>query len=258
MPRLIAGNKTIDCKLIIFDKDGTLVDYHMVDLELAKARRKSVEKIVGRDAADLWEKVVGVNLRTEKIDYQGPLGTLPTRDELLVAATAFYLKGYPWEEARQLAEKTYAEADNSMRPPYGSILLEGVRENLEKLRERGFRLAIASTDAHSRIVEVFRILKIDGLFDAFVGPEDVANGKPAPDMIFEVLRRTGCRADESVMVGDSMSDMRMGKNAKVKACIGVLTGITRRQKLEELADVVIASVVQLDVFQNRRPSDAPI
>jgi len=258
MPRLIAGIRTIECKLIIFDKDGTMVDYRAVDLELARARRRSVEKIVSKEAADVWKKAVGLDLETEGIDYRGPLGTLPTRDEQLVAAAAFYLKGYSWDEARQLAEKAYAEADNSMTPPYGSTLLDGVSEALEKLKERGFKLAIASTDAHNRTVEAFKVLKIDRLFDAFVGPEDVANGKPAPDMIFEVLKRTGCRADESVMVGDSISDMKMGKNAKVKACIGVLTGITERQQLEELADVVISSVARLDVPQDRGLNDAPI
>jgi phosphoglycolate phosphatase len=45
-----------------------------------------------------------------------------------------------------------------------------------------------------------------------------------------------------------MSDMKMGKNANVKACIGVLTGITQRQDLEKLADVVIDSVAQLDLI----------
>jgi phosphoglycolate phosphatase-like HAD superfamily hydrolase len=91
-----------------------------------------------------------------------------------------------------------------------------------------------------------------------VGPEDVANGKPAPDMIFEVLKKTDCRADESVMVGDSISDMKMGKNAEVKACIGVLTGITERQQLEGLADVVISSVARLEVPQDGGLNDAPI
>jgi len=39
--------------------------------------------------------------------------------------------------------------------------------------------------------------------------------------------------------------MVMGKNAKVKACIGVLTGITPKDKLEALADIIIPSVTSL-------------
>lgn len=245
MPKLIVADRTIDCKLVVFDKDGTLVDSRMILLELARARRKSIEKISGKEEAELWEKIVGVDLRSGKIDFHGPLGTAPRRDEMLIAAAAFYLKGLSWDEARQLAQKAYDDADESMNPPYGSVLLDGVATALVNLKNGGLKLAVASTDTHNRIAESFKTLGIATLFDVIVGPEDVANGKPAPDMIFEVLKRTGCRAEETVMVGDSISDMKMGRSAGVRACIGVLTGITPRVQLEKHADFVIASVAQL-------------
>lgn len=247
MPKLIVGNRTIECSLVIFDKDGTLVDYRTVDLALAKARRKSVERVVGKDAADLWEKAVGIDTKSGKFDYHGPLATLPSRDEVLVTATAFYLKGYSWDDAKNLAGRAYAEADKSMEPPYGAVLLKDVEKALKKLKEHGFKLAIASTDARSRTVISFKILKVDRLFDVFVGPEDVANGKPAPDMILEILKRTDCSAQNAVMIGDSLQDIKMGRNAEVRACIGVLTGITARADLERSADVVIDSVARINV-----------
>jgi len=248
MPTLIAGKKAIECKLVVFDKDGTLIDYREVDFELARARRKTIEQLAGKEAADLWEQAVGVNLKDNKMDFHGPLGTLSEKDELLTASTALYVRGYPWEEARQLAQKAYSLAEEAMKSPYGSVLLNGVTKVLEKLKKHGFKLAIASTYAHKRTVESLETLGIASLFDAVVGPEDVVNGKPSPDMILELLEEANCRADETVMVGDSMSGMKMGKNANVKACVGVLTGITQRQDLEKLADVVIDSVAQLDLI----------
>jgi phosphoglycolate phosphatase len=244
--RLIAGNKAVECKLVIFDKDGTLVDYRQVDLELAKARRKSIERIMGKEIADFWERAVGIDLKQHKLDYCGPLGTAPAKEELLVAATAFYLKGCAWDEARELAQKAYDEADHLMKSPYGSVMLDGVTAALRKLKSHGLKLAIASTYAHKRTVESLKTLRIASLFDAIVGPEDVANGKPSPDMIFELLRRTGCNTHDAVIVGDSVSDMKMGKNAKLKSCIGVLTGISQQVDLKEHADIIIDSVAQLD------------
>jgi len=245
--KLIAGNKLIKCRLVVFDKDGTLVDYQEVDLELARARRKSVEKIGGKAVADVWERAVGVDLKRKTMDFRGPLGTLPAREELLVAAAAFYMRGYSWDEAREFAQKAYDEADDGMESPYGSVLLEGVAKSLRRMKDHGLQLAIASTYAHRRTVESLKTLKIASLFDVIVGPEDVVRGKPSPDMIFEVSRKTGCKADEAVMVGDSVSDMKMGRNARVKVSIGVLTGVDGRKELEKFADVVVDSVSSLDV-----------
>lgn len=248
MAKLIAASKTIDCKLVILDKDGTLVDQHLVLFELAKARRKSVQKHFVEEAAELWERIVGVDLKNGKIDHSGPLGTAPRREEILIAAAAFYLNGSSWSEAKELAQRAYDEADDSMEPPYNSVLLEGVVKALRQLKEHGLKLAIASTDTHRRTVASFKVLGIASLFDVIVGGDDVANGKPSPDMIFEILKKTGFKPDETIMVGDSASDMQMGKNAKVKACIGVLTGSAPVEKLEQAADVVIASVSDLHVL----------
>jgi len=245
MAKLIAGNKTIECRLVIFDKNGTLVNQHLLLVELAKARENSVKKHAGKEATEVWEKIVGVDLKNGRIDHDGPLATAPRREELLIAAAAFYLNGFPWNEAKQLAQKAYDEADNSMKPPYGSVLLEGVKKALTQLKQCGLKLAIASTDAHKRTEESFKTLKTASLFDAIVGSDEVTNGKPSPDMIFEVLKKTNSKPHEIVMVGDSASDMLMGRNAKVKACIGILTGFTPREKLEQLADVVVNSVAEL-------------
>jgi len=244
MGRIIVGNKTVECELVIFDKNGTLVSQHLLLLELARARQNSVKKFSRKKIAELWERIVGVDLKRNKIDHGGPLAIAPRREEVLIAATAFYLSGYSWSEAKQLARKAYDEADYCMQPPYGSVLFEGVEKTLKQLKEHGLRLAIASNDTHNRTVESFKALRIDLLFDVIVGSDDVLNGKPSPDMIIEILERTGCKPDEAVMVGDSVSDMQMGRNAKVKVCVGVLTGFTPREKLEQLGDIVITSVVE--------------
>lgn len=247
MAKLIAKGKAIECKVVVFDKDGTLIDARLVLFELAKARGESVRKNLGEKDVALWEKIVGVDLKSGKIDYGGPLGTAPRREEVLVAASAFYLNGHSWSEAKRLAQKAYDDADDSMRPPYGSVLLEGVAEALKRLKDGGLKLAVASTDGHRRIAESLKALGVASLFDVVVGADDVVNGKPSPDMILEVLKRTGAEADEVVMVGDSTADVLLGRNAKVKACVGVLTGFTSRGKLERVADVVVSSAADLNV-----------
>lgn len=243
--KLVAGDRTIECKVVVFDKDGTLVDARLALLELAKTRRRSMAKIAGEQDAATWEKAVGVNLENGKVDFGGPLSVAPRRDELLVAASTLYLTGRSWPEAKRMAEKAYDEADELLKPPYGAVLLEGVAEALKRLKEGGLKLAVASTDSHKRIAETLKAFGLGRLFDAVVGVDDVANGKPAPDMIQEVLKQMGAKADEIVMVGDSTADMMLGKNAKAKACVGVLTGFASKEKLDQVADVVVSSVADL-------------
>lgn len=125
--------------------------------------------------------------------------------------------------------------------------LEGVAEALRRLKNGGLKLAVASTDGHKRITESLKALGVALLFDAIVGVDDVVNGKPSPDMILEVLKKTRAEADEVVMVGDSTADMLLGRNANIKACVGVLTGFTSREKLERVADAVVSSVAELNV-----------
>ncbi len=244
---LSAGDKRIDCRLIIFDKDGTITDLQSLVLTNAKTRKACIQKRGGTKIARLWERIIGVDLKTGRIDTDGPLVSMSQKEEIQVAALSFYLNGYTWNMSRQMTDTAYEEAEKSLSPLYGGVLMKGVPEKLETLKKHGFKLAIASNDKHSRIEESFAAMGIRSFFDVIIGCDDVDIGKPSPGMINEVLRKTGLREDETVIVGDSWHDMKMGRNAGVKACIGVLTGCDTREKLEPLSDTVIESISELKV-----------
>ena len=67
---------------------------------------------------------------------------------------------------------------------------------------------------------------LDGYFDVVVGSDNVSRGKRAPDMVLEACKKAGLNPKDSIMIGDSRVDMVMRKNAKVRSCIGVLSGFT--------------------------------
>jgi len=250
MPRLLVGDTTVNCELLIFDKDGTIVEQKPILLYLAKARFSSLARLIDGQVAEKWAETVGVNLQNEEIDNEGPLAKAPTREEVLVAATVIYQRrGGSWDAAKQLAERAYEEAERAMTPPFGAVLLAGVVETLQELKAKGFKTALATTDSHRRAQESLKKLRIDACFDVVLGDDDVERGKPAPDMILKACELTGCSPHDAVMVGDSRTDMLMGKNAKVKACVGVLSGPTPREKLAKVADIVVPSVANLHVVK---------
>jgi len=247
MPKINSGKAVTECRMIVFDRNGTLIDLRPFLLSLGKARLESLSKRVGAQIIDLWEKAVGINLECGWIDYDGPLATAPQREETLVTASTVYQCGYSWSEAKAIAQEAYDLADESLKPCCCYALFEGTMDKLEQLKSEGLKLAIATTDSHRRTEESLRFLGITRFFDVIVGGDDVENPKPAPDMVLEACRQTGCAPSETVVVGDSLSDMKMGKNAKVKRCIGVLTGFTSKDVLQQAADVTIESVTELKV-----------
>jgi phosphonatase-like hydrolase len=83
--------------------------------------------------------------------------------------------------------------------------------------------------------------------DSIVCGDDVAEGRPAPDLIFKSMERTGVSAVRRVMaVGDTVLDLRAGKRAGAGWVVGVLSGAHDRSQLEiEPHDILIDSVAEL-------------
>ena len=69
--------------------------------------------------------------------------------------------------------------------------------------------------------------------------------KPAGDMVVHLCRLLGTPPDRTVVVGDSPADLAMGRAAGVARCYGVLTGVGTRDELAPIADEVIDNVADL-------------
>jgi phosphonatase-like hydrolase len=68
--------------------------------------------------------------------------------------------------------------------------------------------------------------------DAVVCGDDVAHGRPAPDMILRCMQLTGVASAQSVAnVGDTVLDLRAGHNARVRWNVGVLSGAHERSTM---------------------------
>jgi len=84
-------------------------------------------------------------------------------------------------------------------------------------------------------------------FDLIVGGEEVAGGKPDPEMIHMILDRLGIDRSQAVMVGNAISDVQMGISAGVKACIGVLTGFATAEEFRTFTPFIARDVSEISV-----------
>jgi phosphoglycolate phosphatase len=243
----IKGRK-IGCRLIIFDKDGTLTDFSKIWIPLTKKRIACIiEEINSPEAlGESLMKAWGVDLVTDWIDPRGPCVSAPHSEEILIAATVLYQNGYPWNEAKQAVERALERAD-SLRDYRRELKpVMGMKETLKGLKDDGFLLALATCDVRNQTEEILRILGIDHFFDLILSAEEVSHPKPHPHMVLTICKRLNITPAETILVGDTEGDMTMGKKAGIGLTVGVLEGgITPRTALEKVADVVIDSLSEI-------------
>jgi len=95
------------------------------------------------------------------------------------------------------------------------LLYDGIREMLIDLKERGFKLAVATNAYRVSTIESLMHLGIFGLFDAIACYDDVEHGKPYPDMLFKILDTLVFLPKEALFVGDGSRDEMASQRAGV-------------------------------------------
>ena len=106
-------------------------------------------------------------------------------------------------------------------------------------------LAVATGKGYKGAVTLLESHGIIGRFHSIETP-DHNRGKPDPQMIATAMNKAGATRAQTVMIGDTIHDMRMAKAGGVKA-IGVSWGYHERAELKaEGADIVIDSFDKLD------------
>ena len=89
----------------------------------------------------------------------------------------------------------------------------GVIETLEKLREDGCHMAIASSRRLASLYDYLDSLGIRDWFVMVVGAESVTKGKPNPDPVLKILDTLGWKAESTIVTGDADVDIMMGNGA---------------------------------------------
>jgi phosphonatase-like hydrolase len=129
---------------------------------------------------------------------------------------------------REQVEQVYSRFQADLMARFAQaqpLSLPGVRQVFEQLHATDIRVAVTS-GFDRRVVEmVLKAVDWADLIDAKVCSEDVAQGRPAPFMIFRAMEQSGVLDVRQVaVVGDTVLDLEAGWNAGVTYRIGVLTG----------------------------------
>ena len=175
-------------ELIIFDMDGTLVNS---SLTIANAIN-----------------YVRQNLGLEEMEQEHILRLV--NDHTINPAQTFYnAKAFEAQHEKWFSEYYSNNHANQL------VLYEGIDTLLLSLKEKGHTLAVATNAYRVSTLESLTHLQIDHLFDSIACYDDVAQGKPHPDMLYKVLDEVGHHANEALFIGDGPRDELASKRAQI-------------------------------------------
>jgi HAD superfamily hydrolase (TIGR01509 family) len=199
-------------KLIIFDMDGTLIDsmqiWNIVDKVLIK-------KISNQDI-DENEILIQRNNELKRLSNSSNMYL-----EYCNYLREKYNSSYSKEEIMQMRYKISEEYLTNVidyKPNADKVL--------HKLKEKGFKLAIATTGREHAMEQYRKYNKnminkanIDELFDTIHTQDTVKNMKPNPEVHLKILEELKISSEESLVIEDSLVGVEAANNANIEVAV---------------------------------------
>ncbi|MFA5958222.1 HAD family hydrolase [Hyphomicrobium sp.] len=202
---------------VVFDLDGTLVDtapdlaeatnYVLSTLGLERINEMEIRPFVGHGALAMINGAVEAHGR--KLSER----ELHDLFEIFIVYYSAHI------------------ADRSVPYPHIVAVLDG-------LKAEGATLAVCTNKMEAQARSVLEALKLDGYFSALTGRDSLGTYKPDPRHLTGTIAMAGGRADKSIMIGDSETDIKTAKAAQVPV-VAVSFGYSVDPVLSFGPDIVI-------------------
>jgi phosphoglycolate phosphatase len=219
------GN-VIPMGLIVFDFDGTLVD----SLGCITKSFKNTASQLGLQVPTDENIMLGIGLSCEqqiKRIYANDM-TKNVQEKFIYTFRENFNK--------------YAFKNKEFR------IFPNVESIINRLKNEGYILAIATAGGRLYLDQALKVLNWEHIF-SYTACGDEFPSKPDPEMLMSLDKKCNYKCDK-YMIGDSIIDIKMGKQAGFN-CIGVLSGVSTRRDFEQIGDFpIIDSLSSLHMYLN--------
>jgi HAD superfamily hydrolase (TIGR01509 family) len=205
--------------VVVFDMDGVIIDSEQV--------WDDVREQLAKERGGRWHE----GAQAAMMGMSSPEWSAYMHDEIGL---------------RESPEEINAEVVARMLDRYRERLplIDGALDAVRRLAPE-FRLGVASSSNRPLIAAVLEGAGIADLFDAVVSSEEVAGGKPAPDVYLEAMRRLGARPGRVAAIEDSSNGIRSAHAAGMRVIALPNAHYPPAADALALADAVIASPGEL-------------
>ena len=191
-------------KTVVLDVDGTLMDTNYLHVEAwARAFEDSGHRVPRVELHRQIGKGAEILIR-EFVDDDGTVEKIQERHSGYFAD--FQRHGHP---------------------------LPGAKELISSLLDGGHAVWLVTSAKDEELEHHLRELEAEGRLHGIVNSSAVENGKPAPDIFEEALRRANVSPEDTVAVGDTVWDVESAKGAGIQTIAVLSGGAFSPQELEE-------------------------
>ncbi len=207
-------------KAIIFDMDGVLIDSEPL---WRKAEIETFAKVGLSFTDDMCMQTMGMRT-SEVIEY--------------------WYKITPW------TGKSIKELENELLQRVTQLIIEegdtmkGVEFSLNYFKEKGFRIALASSSAMTLIEAVLNKLQIKKYFEIVESAEFLDYGKPHPEIFIKTAKNLGIHANECLVIEDSFNGVLAAKSARMRV-VAIPDEESRNEDKFVIADHILNDLEQI-------------
>jgi HAD superfamily hydrolase (TIGR01549 family) len=240
-PRLIPRLAALAPELIIFDKDGTLIDFHAMWGQWVTELAQRLELVLNRPIAAVLFKALDFDPSTKRIAPHGNLAVTPLSELRAIIIEVLSEAGLAAPEIERAMSAAWHLPDPvTLAQPLADLV-----DLFRWLHQQGLKIGVATSDNRSLTEATLAQLGLSALIDALACADDGLPIKPAPDMILAICQTFDIVPAKTIMVGDNVVDLQMGRNAGVGLNVGVLSGLGSAQELAPYADILLPTVAKL-------------
>ncbi len=227
-------------KAVIFDKDGTVLDFDALWIPVAV---KATEAILRKLKADKVppEKIlksIGVSGDVSSINGSFCYGTY--RDMAVDMRAVFSEYGYNFD-IEMLTKLTVDAYHESISAGEIKPACDDIAEVFSGLRERGIMTVLVTSDGPAMTADCLSALGLSNSFDLVITDDGTHPNKPDPFIINKLCEDYGFLKSEVIMVGDTLADMNFAKNGEIRG-IGISKTIENKAILFSATDTVIYDI----------------
>ena len=227
--------------LVVFDKDGTLIDFHAMWGGWADELGRRLVGATRRPVSGDVFATIGYDPASGRVRAGAPLA-VSTMGEIREIVAAVVRRWCPnVAAARRAVEAGWFEPD----PVATAVPTTDLATLFAALRTTGRQIAVATTDDRAPTEATLRSLGIRDDVAAIACGDDGVGVKPDPAMLLAICATVGIPPERTAIVGDTPADLAMGRAAGASRVIGVLTGVGSRGELDPLADAILGSIGEL-------------